>query len=222
MKNTSLLLLSLIAMLPGCMGSKKETRDKSPKNKKTHMTKVDIPMADDGIKSFFDEDIQEFALAEDVAPEGTNVAKNDPMDLEDTQDFSWVEETNLSEDDLQVAYFDFDSAVVRPEQGKRIDENAEVIKEKLAQAEKDGQEMNISIQGHACHSAGSAPYNLVKSEERAKIVADRLELDGISKDKLKVVAYGAEVPAIQNGKKVTGTRKQQGRNRRVEFYVVPA
>ena len=222
MKKSFLLLLSLVVLLPGCMGSKKEKTEKSSSSKKTHMTKVDIPLGDDGIRSFFDEDIQEFTLAEDNATqEDTRTAKEDPMELVDgDQDFSWVEETTVQDGDLQVAYFEFDSAVIKPEQSKKIDENIQVIKEELAQAKKDGQEAVVSVQGHSCHSAGSVAYNLVKSEERAKIVADRLQMGGISKDKIKVVGYGSEVPTIADGQKVTGNRKQQWANRRVEFNMV--
>jgi len=154
MKKLSLLLLSLVAFLPGCMGSKKEKMEKSTTNNKTHMTKVDIPMADEGIKSFFDEDIQEFTLAEEDTSENAPV-KDEAMDLAaGDQDFSWVEEST-TEDDLQVAYFDFDSATIKPEQGEKIDQNAQLIKEKLAQAKKEGKEATVNVQGHACHSAGS-------------------------------------------------------------------
>lgn len=217
MKRLPLIFISLAVLLPGC-GAKKEKMDSSSKN--TQMTKVDIPMADDGIKSFFDEDIKEFSLAEDdTVSQETKGAQGELV--EDGQDFAWVEESTQN-DELQVAYFDFDSAVVKPEQSKKIDENARVIKEKLAQAEKEGKEMTVSVQGHACHSAGSAAYNLVKSEERAKKVADCLEIGGIPRDKLKVVGFGDAVPAIIEGKKVTGDKKQQWANRRVELYVTTA
>ena len=76
------------------------------------------------------------------------------------------------------------------------------------------------IEGHSCHSAGSAVYNLALSEKRAKALADRLVAGGVPSQNIKVVGRGQEVPAVVEGKAVTGDRKEQAPNRRDEVRVI--
>ncbi len=216
MKKLPIVLLTVLAVLPGCIGSKKEKSAKVESTKKRQMTQVDIPMNDEGLKSFFDEDVNEFMLAEDDSDnaqgQAVNVAQTE-------QDFSWVEETAEQSGDLAVINFAFDSAAVTADQNKKLEKNAQALKQQLELAEKEGRAAAVRVEGHACHSAGSAAYNMAKSEQRARSVADRLETAGISKDKLHLVGYGAEVPVVVQGKKVTGDRAQQAVNRRVELHV---
>jgi len=71
--------------------------------------------------------------------------------------------------------------------------------------DKKGVKATVIIEGHACHSAGSAIYNLALSENAAKVLADRLVDAGISRGQIKIVGRGNQFPAIKDGKPVTGT-----------------
>ena len=78
----------------------------------------------------------------------------------------------------------------------------------------------LNIDGHACHSAGTPAYNLVISERRARTVRNQLIARGISAEDVKIVGHGDEVPAVVDGKKVTGGREEQWQNRRSEIHVI--
>lgn len=207
MKKTLLALLIVIVGLPGC-GGKKVKSTKIAKNK---VVEIDIPLADDNLRNFFDDEVNDFALLD----------QEDIIDVEVDEDqhsrhdeFSWAHE---AEGDCQVVYFDFDRYALRKDQENAVQKDIEYVKKELKKIAQNGIEPTVVIEGHACHSAGSAVYNLAISEKRAKTVADRFSTEGIS---VKTVGRGAEVPAVINGKKVTGNREQQAKNRRAEIKVI--
>ena len=73
----------------------------------------------------------------------------------------------------------------------------------------------IVIEGHACHSAGSAIYNLALSEKRARHVAQKFAEAGIDSCNIKIAPRGQEMPIVKEG-----NRKQQAPNRRVEIFAI--
>jgi outer membrane protein OmpA-like peptidoglycan-associated protein len=210
MKKSGFFLLVLLISAPGCGGKKQKVEDK-PKNSEV-FTEVNIPVAGDDVKSFFDEDIEEFVLIDNA---GTDVQKVAAKDEQPLDDFSWVEEA--ADNEFKTVYFGFDRHDVAQDQQDAIQKDIELAQKMLAK----GENPTIVIEGHSCHSAGSRTYNLALSEKRAKAIADRFVAAGVPRENVKIVARGSDVPAHdKNGKVVTGDREQQWPNRRSEIHVI--
>jgi len=128
-------------------------------------------------------------------------------------ELAWVDQ----DDGTQPIYFDFDKYAVRDDQEPAVKEDIQYAKKELKKNDLVPQQAAVVVEGHSCHSAGSAVYNLALSNKRAKVVADRFKAEGLA---VKTVGRGAEMPAIINGKAVTGGREQQALNRRVEVKVL--
>lgn len=205
MKKFGALALVLLVSVAGCGKKNKNMKAKNAKN--TELSKhVDIPLADDALNSFFDEDLGEFALAADAQ------AKNG--------DYAWVD--GATKNGFDVVYFDFDRYDIKASEAAKVERDAKIAAAKLKEQEEAGKAAVVVVEGHACHSAGSDSYNLALSEKRAKVVADRLASAGVPREAIKVVGRGSEKPAIINGKEVTGSRAEQAANRRDEVNVVNA
>ncbi len=208
-----LLCLTIIA-LPGCGQKKKQTTPiKTIKRNDASLT--DIPLADDDIRSFFDDDINDFALLEDEDINENKTVASNSSDLDETDEFAWINETEQK--NSKVVYFDFDRYALRDDQKEVVAQDIAFVKEELKKADAGNYSPVVVINGHADHAAGSAAYNLALSEKRAKVVANHFAAEGIN---VKTVGRGAEVPAIVNGKKVTGSRQEQALNRRAEVNVI--
>ena len=90
--------------------------------------------------------------------------------------------------DLAVVYFDFDSAVLRPDAKATLKKNGEVIRGAA------GTEM-ITLEGH-CDERGSEEYNLALGERRADAVRVYLVDLGIPRSRFDVVSFGEAKPAV--------------------------
>ena len=225
------MLTLLVVFLGGCRKSG-ETAKKKPKKKVEVMEQVNIPVAGDEIKSYFDEtdvNLGEFVLVDDendtkeVADSSDVIAKaveEKEIDLSDelcAEDFDWVKEIELEEREFETVYFDFDKHEVKADQQEKVENNVEVAKGLV----EEGSDPKIVVSGHACASAGSRTYNMALSERRAKAVADELASNGIPAASIKVVPRGQECPALDDeGNPVCGDRDQQAPNRRAEVRVV--
>ena len=53
----------------------------------------------------------------------------------------------------------------------------------------------ILVEGH-CDERGTREYNLALGEKRATAVRDYLVIEGISPDRIRVISYGKEKPAV--------------------------
>lgn len=210
-----ILCLTVIA-LPGCGQKKKQVKPvkNAPRNE---IASMDIPLAEDDIRSFFDDNIADFTLLEDdETPENRLVAEQTASrDNDETDEFAWINEPEQKSS--KVVYFDFNRYAIREDQKDSVAQDIAYVKEELKKAEENDYAPVIVINGHADHAAGSAAYNLALSEKRAKVVANQFAAEGIS---VKTVGRGAEVPAVVNGKKVTGNRDEQAANRRAEVSVI--
>lgn len=100
-----------------------------------------------------------------------------------------------------VVYFDFDRDDIKPE-------FMSVIK---AQAANLGSSKKVTLEGHA-DERGSREYNLSLGERRAKSVAEVLKANGISADRIKLVSFGEDRPAVEGHDESAWSK-----NRRVEF-----
>ncbi|HSW74153.1 MAG TPA: OmpA family protein [Candidatus Limnocylindria bacterium] len=220
MKKGYVLSLVLLVAVSGC-GRKKQKGEQT--KKKEVRTEIDIPVAADGnIKSFFDQDIEEFSLADD-AKKGRDQSVNTNIDADGIQvsaqdDFAFMKDDGTG---FKKIYFNFDQYAVRDDQQASLAFDIQAAKQQIEAAQAAGKPLpTLVVDGHACHSAGSRAYNLALSEKRAKVLADQMVAAGIPTECIKIVGRGAEIPALVNGKAVEGDREQQWANRRDEVHVV--
>ena len=106
---------------------------------------------------------------------------------------------------LKTIYFDFDSWLLSPETRTTIAENARWLT--------SNKDVRVVLEGHT-DERGSDAYNLALGENRAKAVHDYLGRLGVGRERLTVVSYGEEKPAVEADNE-EGWRM----NRRVEFRV---
>ena len=247
MKKYPIILLSMLLLLSGCVhrkGKKSKPTSKSTQKSVQVEKHVNIPLASDELKSYFDDqddlNLGEFVLVEDAEVEqesdtsiDTNinidvaseentelmekVANTLNLDEQDLDDFSWVHEIADKEETFEKCHFKFDRYSVEASEEEKIEENIKLAKKVID----EGGEPTIVIEGHSCHSAGSMTYNLVLSEKRAKVIADRFVAAGVPAENIKIVPRGQECPEKDEfGHEVTGSRDAQWPNRRGEVRVV--
>ncbi len=217
MKKGLALLLVLIVAVSGCGKKKKKTEDIN--TRKDVRKEIDIPVANENIKSFFDEDLGEFALSDDSKKTVENAVDSN-IDVANN-DYSWMDDVDAS--GFKKIYFDFDKYALRDDQEKNLVFDVEATKKKIEDAQVAGMPLPLLvIDGHADHAAGSRTYNLALSEKRAKVLADYLVAQGVPEECIKIVGRGSEVPAVVNGRSIDGDREQQAPNRRDELHIVHA
>jgi len=108
--------------------------------------------------------------------------------------------------ELVDAYFDFDRFVLRQDARTALESNARILKSELNGA-------NILLEGH-CDEVGTAAYNLVLGEKRARAAARYLEDLGVSASRIQIASYGKERPACTEHSPDCWQK-----NRRVHFAV---
>jgi outer membrane protein OmpA-like peptidoglycan-associated protein len=104
---------------------------------------------------------------------------------------------------LEGVNFDFDKAVIRPEDYAKLDQNVDTLK-------KWG-DVDVEVAGHTCN-IGTDSYNMDLSRRRAEAVRHYLISKGVSADRLTVKGYGESQPAASND-----TLEGRVMNRRVEL-----
>jgi len=104
---------------------------------------------------------------------------------------------------LEGVNFDFDKAVIRPQDYPILDQNIVALKE--------WGDVDVEVAGHTC-SIGTEEYNLGLSLRRAEAVRNYLVSKGVSADRLTVRGYGESRPTASND-----TREGRAQNRRVEL-----
>lgn len=227
--NKNLSLIMLVALL-GFAGCKKGAKKVEPK-KQDQTEQVNIPLAQGDAKSFFEDDINEFELLENQATQAPVVAEAaqpvtteeeflQPADYE--QQFAWADEEKQAEKKFEVVYFGFDERTVAANEQTKVAANIDQLKKIIADSQKEGKEVSVVIEGHACSSAGTDTYNYLISEQRGVSVKQLCVEAGVSEDMIKVVGRGKDFPAMVNGTPVSGDREQQAPNRRVEIRCVNA
>ncbi len=203
------LLLSVIALVPGCFNRQKKA-DKRPVDAQEIMTDVDIPVSQANVKTFFDEDIDDMALEDSVAAGSTDDAQ-----------YAWIEKSaQINKDGFRTVYFDFDKYSIRSSEKDSVAQDVARMQSMLAKEGQTGKRVKFVINGHACDSAGNRQYNHILSENRAKTLKDCAVAAGIPADRITIVGRGSDFPAIVNGKPCSGNREQQAPNRRDEIQVI--
>jgi peptidoglycan-associated lipoprotein len=105
----------------------------------------------------------------------------------------------------EKVYFDFDRAEIKAEFMPVIKAQAAFLN---ANASK-----SVSLEGH-CDERGTREYNLSLGERRAASVADVLKANGVAANRIKLVSFGEDRPAMEGH-----DESAWGKNRRVEFVV---
>ena len=83
--------------------------------------------------------------------------------------------------------FDYDSA--------ELSNDAKLLLDKQSRFLRANTDLTFTIEGH-CDERGTREYNLALGEQRATAVRDYLVIEGISPDRLRVISYGKEKPAV--------------------------
>lgn len=112
------------------------------------------------------------------------------------------EEVDPLENVPTTFYFEFDSAVLKPDARAALTAHA---------AELTGSNNSVRLEGHA-DERGSREYNMALGERRANAVRDFLVLQGVSRSQIETVSYGEERPAEMGSSEYAWSQ-----NRRVEL-----
>ena len=83
--------------------------------------------------------------------------------------------------------FDYDSA--------KLDSSAKILLDGQSRFLRANTDLNFIVEEH-CDERGTREYNLALGEQRATAVRDYLVIQGIDPDRIKVISYGKEKPAV--------------------------
>ena len=83
--------------------------------------------------------------------------------------------------------FDYDSA--------KLDSSAKIMLDAQSRFLRANTDLNFIVEGH-CDERGTREYNLALGEQRATAVRNYLVIQGIDPDRIKVISYGKEKPAV--------------------------
>jgi len=137
-----------------------------------------------------------------AAPAVPTKAPDQPLPVQQTQKTSTTEQLQSA---LNKIYFDFDSADVSESARDTLSKNAtEMMKDRS---------VKFRIEGN-CDERGSTEYNLALGERRAKAARKYLVTMGVKPDRLSVISYGEEKPAVQGS-----DESAWAKNRRDEFVI---
>ncbi|PWB75440.1 peptidoglycan-associated lipoprotein Pal [candidate division GN15 bacterium] len=112
----------------------------------------------------------------------------------------------LQESQFQTVYFDFDKYNLRPDAKASLDANYALLKE--------FPNVIIKIEGN-CDERGTVEYNLSLGEKRARAAMDYLVGLGIAANRISIISYGKERPAVEGHNEAAWAK-----NRRDEFRVI--
>lgn len=104
---------------------------------------------------------------------------------------------------LYKVHFAFDSSYLDEEARKNLNKNISWLK--------NNPNKEVVIEGH-CDERGTTEYNLALGSQRAQAVYRYLTVNGVSKERLRTVSYGEEMPIA-----LGHNEKAWAKNRRVEF-----
>jgi len=235
MKKMSLLVIALLAGLPGCGCRKQQEAERVRREPVEQYMDADVEIEDlttkNRMKKDFDEDEEmeededgmDELTEEDLASfnfddEGLNLDEFNEEDFTEdmnTDEFAWIDAQ--TDDEFKRLYFSFNHYGVRADQKEALNYDIEQVQQLLA--ESGATQPTVVIEGHACQE-GTPAYNLALSERRAKAVADLFVAAGIDRSVIKVVGRGQECPMVINGRVVNGNRQEREPNRRVEVRVI--
>ncbi|CAG0954046.1 peptidoglycan-associated lipoprotein Pal [Geobacter sp.] len=179
---TILLILCLFAFAVGC--AKKEMI-------------VTAPASGLGVE-------QGVTTATDAAPSAGDM-RSEQISMTDMAEgsLSKLETAAVQASPLETVYFDFDSWLLTAPVREALVRNADWLRK--------NPDVAITVEGHT-DERGSDAYNLALGEQRAKSTLKYLVNLGIDADRMEIVSYGEEQPAVGGNEESAWSK-----NRRVDF-----
>ncbi len=116
------------------------------------------------------------------------------------------EPITIQESQFQTVYFDFDKYNLRSDGKSALDVNAGLLKQ--------FPDVIVRIEGH-CDERGTVEYNLSLGEKRARACMEYLNGLGIAANRVSVISYGEERPAVSGSDESAWSK-----NRRCEFKII--
>jgi peptidoglycan-associated lipoprotein len=104
-------------------------------------------------------------------------------------------------EEVSDAYFDYDSAELRPDARQAIQKDAAFFKQYPT--------MRITIEGH-CDERGSTEYNLALGQRRANAVMQYLVSVGIPEGRLSATSWGKEKPFCMEATEACYAKNRRG------------
>lgn len=154
----------------------------------------------------------EEAVVPKAAPAKVEVAKPEPVKpvekVAPVKQPVEIQSAKASAPDVsfETIYFGFDKSDLTQAARDVLAKNADI-------ALKAKSDAKVQIEGH-CDERGSAEYNLALGERRAKSSLQYLVTLGVKADRLSVISYGKEKPAVKGSDEAAWAK-----NRRAEFVV---
>ena len=104
-----------------------------------------------------------------------------------------------------VIYFDFDSSALSETSRGVLAVKADILKRYS--------ELTLVVEGY-CDERGTVEYNLALGERRARVAYDYLVILGVPTNRLSIVSFGEEAPAVMGS-----SEEAWAMNRRDQFRV---
>lgn len=127
-----------------------------------------------------------------------SIAVNTPQ-VSEAPKTSSIDELFLQE--VADAYFDYDSAELRPDARQAIQKDAAFFKQYPT--------MRVTIEGH-CDERGSTEYNLALGQRRANAVMQYLVSLGIPESRLNATSWGKEKPFCMEATEACYAKNRRG------------
>jgi len=127
-----------------------------------------------------------------------SIAVNTPA-VSEAPKTSSIDELFLQE--VADAYFDYDSAELRPDARQAIQKDAAFFKQYPT--------MRVTIEGH-CDERGSTEYNLALGQRRANAVMQYLVSLGIPESRLNATSWGKEKPFCMKATEACYAKNRRG------------
>lgn len=207
------LIFSLVLLLvPACC----KNRSRFGRSQPAYGTPVEtvVPMEGAQTVPASAEDVEAFMLDEDENPFTTKAAvkaqNGEEVALENVESSTGDLYADSSKHGLKTIYYNFDQHGVRADQKAVLEHDVEVAQNLVNKG------YDLTVEGHACNSAGNKDYNIMLSEKRAEGIKKFFVENGIDEHNIRTVGWGYERPVVP-----FGTTEQQAPNRRVEVYAYP-
>lgn len=103
--------------------------------------------------------------------------------------------------EVRDAYFDYDSAAIRPDAREALQKTADFLK--------NYPNVRVTIEGH-CDDRGSTEYNLALGQRRANAVKEYLVSLGVPADRLNTTSWGKEKPFCTEDNEACWAQNRRG------------
>jgi len=149
------------------------------------------------------------AQAPEQLPEGSELTQEEALTDEEQETPQTQTEEAPSQDLLveyqPVVYFNYDQDTLSEEMVQVVQHYAKMLL--------DDPMLRVKLLGHT-DERGSPEYNLALGERRAKAVYEVMTLFGVDAERIEVISYGEEKPAVDEHNEAAWAK-----NRRVEIVI---